>query len=582
MEDTVAGGINFKEAMRRRLPLAVMVLSALLLITVAAALGLPSVYQSRAIILIEQQEIPQDLVRSMVTSFADQRIQVISQRVLTNANLTSIIEKYSLYADDRRDTPLERIIETMRKDISIAPISADVVDPKQGRAVQATIAFNLSFENESPERAQRVANELVSLFLNENLKQRQETSSQTLSFLSEEQERLNKQIGELEQRMADFKAKNVGQLPELQQLNIEMMNRTEADIRQLDSQLGSLEQQRVYLESELAQQQPNSTLFSETGERILGPADRLKVLDTQFAQLSARYGPRHPDVLALRKEMDSLRAQAGGSNSGSELALRLGKARTDLAAARQKYSAEHPDLKRLTREVASLEKELAAANAAPPPPVARHADADNPAYIQLKARLEATDADIRSYRAQRAALAAKIAGLEERLTKAPEVEREYRTLTRDYEVAQLKYQEVTAKRQEAELASNLESEQQGERFTLIEPPLIPEEPSKPNRAAIGLLGGVLALVGGFGSGALAESVDTRVYGRSGVVRILGVPPLAVIPNIDSASSIRRRRRNWLMLAAAFLLMLVIAAIVVHLAYRPLDIVFFQLLRKLGL
>ena len=581
MEDGLLSNFNFRDVIKRRLPLGLMALASLLLITIGAALGLPSVYQSRAIILIEQQEIPQDLVRSMVTSFADQRIQVISQRVLTNANLIAIIEKYNLYAKDRKDKPLETIVEEMREDVAVTPISADVVDPKQGRAVQATIAFDLSYQSEHAETAQRVANELVSLFLNENLRQRQETSTQTLNFLTEEGEKLRKQVADVEERLAKFKERNHDQLPELQNINLEMKNRFESDIRQIDNQISSLEQQRVYLESELAQQQPNSMLYSTTGERILGSPDRLKVMETEFTQLAARYSAAHPDVVSKRRELEALRAEVKHKDDGSELAIRLKDGRAKLASAREKYSADHPDVKRMGREVASLEAELAKSNAsAPPVPV--NALPDNPAYIQLKARLEATNSDLRASRAQRGSLGAEITALQLAQTKAPEVEREYRTLTRDYEVAQSKYHEVLSKRQEAELSNNLESEKQGERFTLIEPPVVPQKPSKPNRLAIGLLGGVLAFAGGIGSSTLAEALDQRVYGRAAVLRLLGVPPLAVIPNIDSTSSLRRRKRNWMLALAGALLALALLAIGLHLFYKPLDVLFFVIARKLGL
>ena len=580
MEETLNLTTNYGEMLKRRMPLSLAIGVALTLITLTLALGLPSLYKSRAVILIEQQEIPQDLVRSLVTSFADQRIQTISQRVLTNNNLGKIIEKYDLYAKERKHDPLEIVLEKMRKDIAVLPISADVVDPKQGRAVQATIAFELAYESKSPQLAQRVANEIVSLFLNENLKQRTETSQETLTFLTSESEKLRDEVASLETKLADFKQGNVEQLPELTTVNIELMNRTDSDKQALESQIRSLEQQRVYLESELAQQKPTLGVFSETGERILGPSDRLKVLESQFTPLAARYGASHPDVVAKRKEIESLRAQVGNADSAGELALRLRSSETNLAQAQKRYSEDHPDIKRLTREVAALKSQLSVIQAKPVSTAVTN-QPDNPAYIQLQARLQGTISDFNSLQAQRSALSAKLNNLERRLTNAPQVERKYRMLTRDYETAQRKYQEVLAKRQEAELANSLESKQQGERFTLIEPPVVPEEPAKPNRLAIGLLGGLLSIAGGVGSGAFAESIDGRVYGRSGVSRLLGVPPLAVIPKLETADTRRKRVRNRLLMAAAALLAMILAAAAIHVLFRPLDVLFYQILRVLG-
>ena len=580
MEEALNLNVGYGEMLKRRMPLALIIGLGLLLITVALTLGLPSVFKSRAVVLIEAQEIPQDLVRSLVTSFADQRIQVISQRVLTNNNLTSIITKYELYADQRKHDPIERVLEQMRKDISVAPISADVVDPKQGRAVQATIAFELAYENKSPQLAQRVANEIVSLFLNENLKQRTETSKETLDFLTTESEKLRANVADLESKLSKFKQGNVEKLPELTNLNLEMMNRTEQEVSQVDSQMRSLDQQRVYLESELAQQKPTTMLLSETGERILGPADRLRVLESEFVPIAARYGPNHPDVVAKRKEIEALRAQAGGNSGAGEIALKLQRAQSDYAQANKKYSPEHPDVKRLAREVDSLKSELATANRTAPDPVVTKRP-DNPAYIQLQARLDSTTNDMGALRSQRATLKAKLAQLEDRITKSPEVEREYRMLTRDYDNAQLKYREILAKRQEAELASNLESNQAGEKFTLIEPPVIPEEPAKPNRLAIGLLGVLLSMAGSVGSGALAESLDTRVYGRTGVTRLLGVPPLAVIPKLETEASKSQRRNRWAMVVAALLAVVFLVLLAIHFLVSPLDVLYFRGLRYFG-
>lgn len=583
MEQTLTANFNYTAVIKRRLPFSLFVSLILLLISIGLALGLPAVYKSKATILIEQQEIPQDLVRSLVTSYADQRIQMISQRVLTNSNLGEIIKKYNLYEEEQKSEPLESVLEDMRKDIALTPISADVVDPKYGKPTQTTIAFELSYQNKSANLAQQVANELLTLFLNENLKQRSETAAETLSFLSNESEKLGKKVAAMETSLATFKERNVGQLPELNSLNLELMNRTEQDLAQVENQIRSLDQQRVYLEAELAQQDPTSKLFSTTGERILGPADRLKVLESEFAPLAARYGPSHPDVVAKRKEIESLRAQVGAGSSQSETLLKLKQLQIELATDQQKYSADYPDIKRLKREIESLQSALAQSKAPiTAAPILQDAPPDNPVYVQLKAKLDAANADLRSWSEQRAKLKAKLADYEQRLTKSPEVERKYKLLSRDYDNELAKYREVLAKKQEAELAKSLESDQKGEKFTLIEPPVIPEEPDKPNRLAIALLGIMFSFAGGVGAGALAENLDQRVYGRSGITQLLGVPPLAAIPNIETTGSRRKRTAHQLVILSGLILLLIIAALAIHFFYMPLDVLFYKLLRVLGL
>src|SRR5271154_2481381 len=166
--------------------------------TLALAGLLPSTYRSTATILIEQQEIPQEIVRSVITSFADQRVQVISQRVITTQNLLSLIDRYQLYPDIRQKEPREVLIDKMRSDIAMHMISADVIDPRSGRPTQATIAFSVSYQSRSPDLALKVANDLTSLYLNENLTSRTQLGQQTATFFSQEASRQAEHIAVLD------------------------------------------------------------------------------------------------------------------------------------------------------------------------------------------------------------------------------------------------------------------------------------------------------------------------------------------------------------------------------------------------
>jgi uncharacterized protein involved in exopolysaccharide biosynthesis len=580
MEEAISFNTQLRAAISRRLTIGLATTLILAIVTVALALGLPSYYRSRAVILIEAQEMPQDLVRSLVTSYADQRIQIISQRVLTNSNLSKIIDKYDLYAAERKGDPLEVVLEQMRQDIVITPISADVTDPKAGKTTPTTIAFELAYESKSPQLAQRVASEIASLFLSENLRQRSETTEQTVTFLKAESEKLRVEVSEVEQKLASFKEKNIDQLPETNNLNIEMMNRTDTDIRSLDTQIRSLEQQQVFLEAELAKQKPSIAMYSQTGERILGPADKVKVLQIELASLTAKYGPNHPDVLAKKKEISSLQSSAQEQSPSDDVAVRLEQATSQLAQMRERYSADHPDVKRLTREVAELKQQVSSGNSASPIGASPTVP-DNPAYIELHARLQGTTNDLLGLRSQKEMFKAKMAEVQRHIAKAPEVERQYRGLSRDLETAQAKYQEIMAKRQEAEVSSNLESEQKGERFTLIEPPVTPEEPARPNRWAIVLLGGLLSLAGGVGLGVLLENLDGRIYGRAGIVRVLGVPPLAIVPTIMTEGSMKQSRNKRYIFAVSVVVAILILAVTINFAYRPLDVIFYHLLGVWG-
>ena len=179
---------------RRKGPMS-LVASAITLAGVALAFLLPPSYRSTATILIEEQEIPSDIVRSAITSYADQRIETIKQQVMTRSTLWKIIEQYGLYSSLRESSPTEEVLERFTKDIQVDVINAKVIDKRTQNATQATIAFTLTYDGERPDITQKVANELTSLFLGENLKTRERHAQETTSFLKKESEQLARQIG---------------------------------------------------------------------------------------------------------------------------------------------------------------------------------------------------------------------------------------------------------------------------------------------------------------------------------------------------------------------------------------------------
>jgi polysaccharide biosynthesis transport protein len=549
-------------------------------VTLLLALLLPSTYRSTATILIEQQEIPQELVRSVITSFADQRVQVISQRVMTTQNLIALIERYDLYPDVRQREPREVLLQRMRDDIGMKMISADVIDPRSGRPTQATIAFTVSYQSRSPDLALKVANDLTSLYLNENLTSRTQLSQQTASFFGEESERQAAHIAALDKELAAFKAKHHDDLPELEQLNVQTLERTELDVRDAQNKVDSLDSQRVLLQAQLAQINPTYQVFSDTGQRVMSPEDRLKVLKSQLAEYKAKYAPDHPDILTTQREVEGLQKEVKADDDTGERLRQLDEARAQLARAREKYSADHPDVVRLQHTVASLESEVDEASAVGKKRVP-DAHADNPVYIQVKGQLDALDVERDSAAKRLADLRGKLDDYEKRLAQAPEVERQYHSMARDLESAQLKYQEILSKQTEVQVSGNLESERKGERFTMIEPPLKPEKPISPNRVLIIVAGLLLSLAIGAGAAAAHESLDASVRGPSDIRALLEVPALASIPFIATVQDRIRRNRivrySWL--GSVVVVMLLAATI--HFLFMPLDVVWLSLIRRLG-
>jgi polysaccharide biosynthesis transport protein len=405
-----AQGMDLREKLRgywRRRSTFIVVAGILAALTITVALVLPPTYMAGATILIEQQEIPQELVRSAVTSFADQRVQVISQRVMTTQNLLALIERYDLYPDIRLTKPHEVLLKKMREDISMKMISADVIDPRSGRPTQATIAFSVSYKSHSPELALKVANDLTSLYLNENLTSRTQMAEQTSSFFAEEAERLQKRILELDKQLSDFKQKNQDRLPDLGQLNMQVSERTELELRDAENHIAALDSQQVLLEAQLVQINPTMQVFSDTGLRVMSAEDRLKSLKSQLAGLKARYAPGHPDIINTEREVEGLEKQVKSDDGTSDVARQLDEAKAQLARAQEKYAPDHPDVVRLTRVVQELQKTMAAAPANGAWNKER-AHADNPAYIQVKGQLDALNVERESALKKRDGLRAKL------------------------------------------------------------------------------------------------------------------------------------------------------------------------------
>jgi len=557
---------------------------------------LPARYRSAGTVLIEQQEMPLDLVRSTVTSYADERVQVISRRVMTTETLLDIIRRYDLYPRERARETREALLKRMRDDIGLKMISADVIDPRSGHPTSATIAFEVSYTGSSPDLAAKVANELTTLYLNENLTTRTQLAREATDFLRAEGDRINKQIGDLEVKLERFKQKNYNSLPEVTQLDMQLLDRTEQQLLEAEQRQTSLEQQRVFLEAQLAQLKPNSALFSDTGERILSSRDRLKDLRSRLAAARAKYSPDYPDVVDLQREVAGLERELGETPSiTNDLRRELEQAQGQLAEARKRYAPDHPDRVRLEREVASLQTQLAASErsassstatttspgtSATAPTVAV-ADADNPAYIEIEAQVSATLNDIKAQADEIAKLRAQAEGYQRDVSLAPAVEKEYRDLMRDYDNAHAKYEEIRSKQVEARTAQDLEANREGERFTLIDPPLAPQEPVSPNRKLIFAAGLILSI--GLAAAVLwlLEKIDTTIRTRSDLLRLVGIPPLALVPHIGTEKEWRDARRRRRLAAAGAVASFFIAVVLIHLFYMPLDVLWFTWTRRFG-
>jgi len=533
---------EYLAALRRYKGQIIAVAAVVAAISFIVAIALPPVFRSSATILVQEQEVPPDLVRSTITSFADERIQVISQQVMTRGVLLQLIDKYQLYQKYRGRATDEEILDRMRRDIRLSTVNADISDRSSGRRVNATIAFKISYDAPDPQHAQQVANELVSLYLNENVKARQQSVAETTAFLAQEAERLAKQIAVIEASLAEFKRRNVGRLPDSSVINQQLSDRTDAEIQRVERETSLLQDRKRTLEVQLSLVRPNSPAAGGSTEHSSTPQERLRSLQAQYASISSKYRADHPDITRLKREIAALEAQIATQPKADPVAARA-------------------------------EEKNAAPETVEGP--------DNPAYIILAGQLESTKRDLAQLTALREDLRVKQRTYDARLQQIPEVEREFNELSRDYSNAQARYKEIKAKQMQAEGAMELEKDSKAERFSLGEPANLPSKPFSPDRPAIVMMGLVASFGSGLGLAFVRELFDRSVKSPQELARIARVPILTAIPYIETDFERMGKRRRTTLQFVAYLALGVLLLISVHLLVKPLPQVAASALHKIA-
>jgi uncharacterized protein involved in exopolysaccharide biosynthesis len=565
------------------------------MVTVATVFLLPPVYKSTGTILVESQQIPQELVQSTVTTFADERIQVITQRIMTSQQLIGIIKKFNLYADEIDSTARSEIFEDMRDRIIIDRVSANL-GKKRRRGDSALIAFTVSFEHENPGTTQKVANELVTLFLDENIRTRTARAEETSDFLQKESERLGEQIAEIEAQIASFKQENEGSLPESLPINLQRVVSLRSTLMNSDAEIDARSGRKKLLLVDLEALKYNlaagNSGLSEAElrqkEEQLQQKKELQALQNQYISLSARYGSEHPDVKSVQRQISAFEQEYGNLSDMEELLAQQLEVRQEIVDLSGKYSAEHPDVRKLERKLEGVEAMITKAEKSAKPVNSTEAgkqsvvDGPNPEEMQIKARLEAVDSNIERNRKARIEIEKQIAEIDIKISRTPQVERGLDTLERDYQNTKRKYEEMKSKQLQAELSQSLEAEQKGERFTLLEPPLLPDKPVKPDRPKLFMLGLILSMVSGLGVAGLAETLDGGIRGSRALASVTKMTPLVTIPFIVTRRDEIKRKRGLKVAVVVVLLLGVGTVAAVHFFYKPLDLLWFIVLRKLNL
>jgi polysaccharide biosynthesis transport protein len=485
---------------RRRKWLGILPFAAVLCATATITVFLPNTYKASATVLVVDQQVPVDFVRSTVTGALDTRLQAISQDILSRSRLEELINNFGLYATSRRGLSRDELVEQVRRDIEVKPKGLD--------RAGGTIAFTISYQGADPETVAPVTNALASYYVEANTKARERQAHGTAQFLKVQLEEVRARLAVQERRVSEFKQRHLGELPQQMEANLATLERLNAQFRvNSDRQLRTTEQ-RQELVRRLESMEPV----------VATPGHVVTNVQTSVAP---------PDPTTVRLE----------------------KLRQDLADLRMRFSDKYPDVMDLKAEVARLERQVfeakrddiptksVLAEKLPAPSIA------NPHAVQTREALSQVDVEITALKEEEKYLRTAMATYQARVENIPRRDLEFQALSRDYDSTKELYRTLLKRYDEAELAESLEQRQKGEQFRILEQAIPPSAPIAPNRGRLLLVNLLLSLGVGVGLVVLREQLDTSFHTIDDLRAFTSLPALGSIRRIVTASDIRRSRRR---------------------------------------
>ena len=437
----------------------------------------PPEYISQTLVLVEQQKVPDDYVKPVISEDLSARLASMKEQILSRSRLEPIIQRFNLYGT--KGMGMDERLEQVRKDIQIQPIRSEMA------RLGGLPGFYISFKASDAHTAQAVCGEITSLFISENLHAREQNAEGTTDFLKGQLADAKRSLDEQDAKLAAFQMANAGRLPGEENSNTNMLGSLGSQLDAATQALGRLEQDKTYMEALLTQQLQLIPQTTPTEPGKAAPQTQQAELDAlvkEEAELTTRYTPDYPDVITVRRKIGELRAQM----------------------------------------------------AAPPAPattastVAAKVAHEPPAIQQLRAQLHAMDQAIAAKRSEQASLTRRMADYEARLHSSPMVQEEFKNITRDYQTAQHFYDDLLNKMNQSKMATDLERRQQGEQFRLMDAPNLPDSPSFPKPITFVAGGLFLGLMLGFMIVAWVEYRDTALRSERDIWAFTKLPTLAVI------------------------------------------------------
>lgn len=483
-------------------------------LTTASAFLLPDQYRSESLMLVVPQRVPESYVKPAVRSSIQDRLQSISQQILSRTRLAAIIEELDLYPEERRTKLFEDVIQQMRDDISIRVDRGD--------------AFRVAYVSESRLLAMRVAERVAQLFIDENLRNREIQAQGTTQFLQSQLDEARRRLIEHEKKLEAYRLAHVGELPSQLDANLTAINSTQFQIHSLAGSIDQDQDRLRVLEASLADMQAAPTLAQEPATPESGaPAARLVAARKALRSLQLRLKPEHPDVIRMKRLIAELEEVVAQDQLAEPLSPEASAPTTPAEAQRQRR------LRDLNQQIAFLKEQIA------------------------------------DKQSEEERLRGVLAKYQARAEAAPARETELIQLTRDYSTLQDLYTSLLRKSEESKMAADLETRQIGEQFRIIDPARVPERPFSPNRPVIVMFGSVFGLGLGLVLAGLAEYRDNSLKTEQDVLGVLSLPVLAMIPVMTTADERARLRRKRLRMALATGVVLVAAiAAAVFVTLRP--------------
>jgi polysaccharide chain length determinant protein (PEP-CTERM system associated) len=484
------GGIqefrDYLNIIRRRKAVVMLVTIGFFCCATVIARRLPDVYRSQTVILVDAQQVPSSYVQSTVSTSFQDRLSTIQQQVMSPTRLKNMIEKNGLFPGLRAKVSEDALIQKVQKSTSVEVAAGHFS------------SFKIAYQGNNPKEVSQIANQLAETFITENMQARQAQFSGTAEFLDNQLQETKSQLEVKERQLQGIKSTNVMDLPESKQFHLEALNNLRTQLAASEDRVRQAKQDKIMLESMMNTNAPTVEVDGG-GAGISSPLqNQIEKLESHLAELRAQYGPNFPDVRKAQADLDRLKK----------------------------------------KEAAKKTQPPAPASVEPLVPTGNRR---NPV---IEAQIQKLDQEITDQTNLQGPLQQQIDFHVSKLERVPIFEQQIAGLMRDYDSLRSHYQSLLDKKLSAQMASELEARQKGERFVILDPAPIPNQPSGPNRVIIGFAGLLLGLIGGVGSAIAIEMTDASVRSEHEAAELLGIPVLVGIPQMYTAAQMRSRRMKF--------------------------------------